>query len=77
MFNPLLTDPKDLTDAELTDKINAVYERMIFFQSMGNTSAYRQASDIYFEYQEAMRDRATERYNTSEDDFSDKIDIKK
>jgi len=76
-MHPLMNDPTELTDTELTEKITMLLERMNFFSRTGHSDSYQQANTIYQALCQEQRDRIVRNYIKDEDQFSDLIDIPK
>lgn len=72
-----MSDPRELTDEQLTKKINDTYARMNYFLRMGNSNAYQQAVNIYNTLIEENKRRAEEALKNLGGDLDDLIDIKK
>ena len=77
MFDPRMSDPGDLTDTELHEKIGKLLDRMNFFQSSGNTESYQQCYNIYQALIQEQIKRQQKNYITDKDQFGDLIDVRK
>lgn len=77
MFDPRASDPKELTDTELHDKVTKVLERMNFASQMGHGQTYQQLHNLYLMLLQEQQDRMTRKKNTDPDEFDDLINIKK
>ena len=82
-MHPLMRDLTKLSDTELHDKITAALSRMTYFQSMGNTAAYQQVTNIYYDLLNEHTNRQVAEYqrqhenHDATDAFDDLIQVKK
>jgi len=77
-MHPLSKDLTKFSDEELNKKINALYDRMRYFEAIGNPGPLMQARNLYLDYQEEFERRAQaaiEELYKDGSDYSDKIDI--
>jgi DNA-binding ferritin-like protein len=76
-MHPLLGDLRDVSDEEIDEKINQIYERL---KTAGNNPyVYNQLMMVLSSYQEEKQRRNREQLKKIDDDkkYSDKIDIGK
>ena len=78
-MHPLMSNPRELTDMQLSEKLNKIYSRMRFFQQTGNSDGYQQAYQIYLDLVEETRRRAEVAFrgDDGEDMMKDIIQIDK
>jgi len=76
-MHPLMSNPADLTDTELNDKMTKILQRLDFFSRNGHSQSYQQAQTIYFSLVQEQQDRMARNYIKDEDDFGDLIDVRK
>ena len=77
-MDPRLKDLTQLTDAELTEKMSKILDRMHFALGTGHTALYNQANNIYLELlAENQRRAQTPVAEDEEDPFEGLINIKK
>ena len=75
-----MRDLTKLSDTELQDKITVVLTRMNYFQQMGNSAAYQQIVNIYWDYMNEQTERVVrvqQAQQDSEDEFENLIQVKK
>jgi len=77
MFDPRMSNPKDLNDTELHDKLTKVLTRMTVAQTSGNGQLYKQLNTIYWALYQEQQDRIEASKQSKENNFDDLIDIKK
>ena len=70
-----MSNPAELTDQELSDKIGKLLNRMNFFQSSGHTESYQQCYNIYQALIQEQMIRIQNNYITDNDQFGDLIDV--
>ena len=76
-MDPRLKDLTQLTDAELTEKMTKILDRMNFAMNYGNTALYNQANNIYLELINEQYRRAQKPVADDEEDpFDGLINIK-
>jgi hypothetical protein len=76
-MHPLMSNPADLTDQELTEKITKILVRLDFFARSGHSASYAQAQTIYHTLVQEQQDRIARNYITDDEQFGDLIDIRK
>ena len=72
-----MSNPADLTDTELTEKMSKILQRLDFFARTGHSQAYQQAQNIYFALVQEQQDRMHRNMAVDDDQFGDLIDVKK
>lgn len=72
-----MSNPADLTDSELTEKITKILVRLDFFARTGHSQSYQQAQTIYQTLVLEQQDRIARNYIKDDDQFGDLIDIRK
>jgi hypothetical protein len=75
-----MRDLTKLSDTELHDKITSTLSRMDYFQSMGNSAAYQQIVNIYWDYMNEQQDRLVRNQLKKEgtiDEFGELIKVNK
>jgi hypothetical protein len=79
MFHPLASNHSELTDQQLSDKINELSSKMGMAMRMGSGSAVQQMQMLMFHYQEEYQRRAAKKLEEMEQmssNFKNIIDIK-
>ena len=77
MFNPLITDLADLSDEDLTEKVNDINNKIRQAARAGMFTSVSQMNIILNEYQSEMNGRYLKKLEEHQEKFDDLIDVNK
>lgn len=77
MFNPLITDLTDLSDEDLTEKVNDINNKIRQAARAGMFTSVSQMNIILNEYQSEMNGRYLKKLEEHQEKFDDLIDVNK
>ena len=74
MEHPLIHDVNDLSESELTDKINDLSKKYMIAQRSGNAQLCNQIGMALETYRNKLQEKYRQQH-TNDDDFDGKIDV--